>query len=338
MGLERGMQAVVTAAVFNGLAFIFILFRCISRFWVIHRAGPEDYLIIFALLLSCGLTATIVLQKDNGLGRHSDTVSDKENETLSKLLYASIIVYNLGLFLVKDSILYQYLRFFVDRRYRYAAWFLIGFICVAGITFILVSCFSCMPVAFYWDKSIEGGHCIDMMAFWFSFSGFNIVTDVAVWVLPMPVLWNLQLPRKQKISLVAVFALGGFGCVTAILRLRALYVASNSTDLTYDNVGAATWSAAELNVGIMCACIPALRPMISMIFPRLLATTRRDHGSNPYPPRAPYMRNESAVELSQNVKAQSEISRDDSASYENGHEPNSIRVKNEWSISERERA
>ncbi|OCT47202.1 hypothetical protein CLCR_02622 [Cladophialophora carrionii] len=179
-----------------------------------------------------------------------------------------------------------------------------------------------MPVAFYWDKNIEGGHCIDMMAFWFSFSGFNIVTDVAVWVLPMPVLWKLQLPRKQKISLVAVFALGGF----------------NSTDLTYDNVGAATWSAAELNVGIMCACIPALRPMISMIFPRLLATTRRDHGSNPYPPRAPYMRDESAVELSQNVKAQSEISRDDSASYDNGHEPNSIRVKNEWSISERERA
>ncbi|KIW24041.1 uncharacterized protein PV07_09780 [Cladophialophora immunda] len=337
MGLERGMQAVVTAAVFNALAFVFIVLRCISRFMVIHQAGPEDYLIIFALVLSVGLTVTIALQKDHGLGRHADTVSEEDNETLSKLLYASIIVYNLGLFLVKDSILYQYLRFFVERRYRLAAWILIVFICVAGVTFILTSCFSCWPVAYYWDKSIKGGHCVDLMAFWFSFSGFNIVTDLAVWVLPMPVLKSLQLPRKQKISLIAVFALGGFGCITAILRLHALYIASISTDLTYDNVGAATWSAAELNVGIMCACIPAMRPVISLIFPRLLSSSRRDQQSNPYPRGASYMRNDSVVELSQVVKAHSEVSRDDTVSFDHGHEPNAIRIKNEWSISERER-
>ena len=63
MGMERGMQAVVTAAAFNSLAFIFIVIRCISRFWVIHQVGPEDYLIIFALVLSLGLTVTIALRE-----------------------------------------------------------------------------------------------------------------------------------------------------------------------------------------------------------------------------------------------------------------------------------
>jgi hypothetical protein len=104
MGLERGMQAVVTAAVFNGLAFIFIVLRCISRFWILHHGGPEDYLIIFALLLSVATTVTIALrmfptsftwtesiaanspvEKNNGLGRHSDTVSLEENQNLSKV-------------------------------------------------------------------------------------------------------------------------------------------------------------------------------------------------------------------------------------------------------------
>ncbi|OAP56481.1 hypothetical protein AYL99_09660 [Fonsecaea erecta] len=337
MGLERGMQAVVTAVVFNVLAFVFIVLRCISRFMVIHRAGLEDYLIIFALVLSTGLTVTIALQKEHGLGRHAYTVSEEDNETLSKLLYASIIVYNLGLFLVKDSILYQYLRFFVEPRYRLAAWALIIFVCLAGVTFILTSCFSCWPVAYYWDKSIKGGHCIDLMAFWFSFSGFNIITDLAVWVLPMPVLKSLRLPRRQKFSLIAVFALGGFGCITAILRLHALYIASISTDLTYDNVGAATWSAAELNVGIMCACIPAMRPIINSMFPRFLSSSRRDHQSNPYPRRVSYARNDSVVELSQAVKAHSEVSRDDAASFDHAHESHGIRAKNEWSISEHER-
>lgn len=63
MGLERGMQAVVTAAVFNALAFLFIVVRCISRFVIIKQAGTEDYLILFALALSIGLTVIIVLRE-----------------------------------------------------------------------------------------------------------------------------------------------------------------------------------------------------------------------------------------------------------------------------------
>ena len=137
-------------------------------------------------------------------------------------MYASIIVYNLGLFVVKNSILYQYLRFFVSRSYRIAAWALIAFITVAGVAMIITSCFSCWPVAFYWDKSVEGGHCVNMLAFWFCFSAFNILTDLAVWLLPMPVLKRLQLPKKQKISLIAVFALGG------------LYVASSKVPVSFN--------------------------------------------------------------------------------------------------------
>lgn len=57
------MQSVVTAVVFNALAFTFIVIRCISRFWVIKKAGLEDYLIIFALVLSVGFTVTIALRE-----------------------------------------------------------------------------------------------------------------------------------------------------------------------------------------------------------------------------------------------------------------------------------
>ncbi|KAI1628765.1 50S ribosomal protein L36e [Exophiala viscosa] len=336
MGLERGMQAVVTAVVFNALAFLFIAIRCVSRFCLIKQAGPEDYLIIFALITSFGLTAIIVLQKNHGLGRHSDTVSVADNETLSKLLYVSVIIYNLGLFMVKDSILYQYLRFFVQRRYRYAAWALIIFIGVVGLIMILTSAFSCWPIEYYWDKTVEGGHCVNMLAFWFSFSAFNILTDLAVWALPMPVLKSLQLPRKQKMSLIAVFALGGFGCITSILRLHALYITSISTDITYDNVDAVTWSAAELNVGIMCASIPAIRPVIGLIFPRLLSSTRRDYTSDPYPRSAAYHRHDSVVELSTVNKMRSGASQEETISLGSSNATNAIHVKQEWSVTQRE--
>jgi len=141
--------------------------------------------------------------------RLASTLLSRTSLIHSQLLYASIIVYNLGLMFVKDSILYQYLRFFVARTYRRAAWFLIGVITTGGVAMVVTSCVSCLPVPFYWDKTVKGGRCINLMAFWFTFSGFNIVTDLSVWLLPMPVLKSLQLPRRQKYSLIGVFALGG---------------------------------------------------------------------------------------------------------------------------------
>ena len=50
---------------------------------------------------------------------------------------------------------------------------------------------------------------------------------------------------------------------------------SRSEDVTWDNVPAATWSSVELNVGIICACCPTLKPVIAWAFPRLLTPTTR---------------------------------------------------------------
>jgi len=61
--------------------------------------------------------------------------------------------------------------------------------------------------------------------------------------------------------------------ITSILRLHSLYVVSRATDITWYNVGAATWSAVEVNVGIICACLPTLRPLIGRIFPSILASS-----------------------------------------------------------------
>jgi hypothetical protein len=103
MALDRGTQAVLTVAAFNAVAFVFIVLRCISRFWVVHQAGPEDYLIIFALACAVGVTVSIAIRKSlelprqrctkltivpeeqYGLGRHADTVSVDDIEILSKV-------------------------------------------------------------------------------------------------------------------------------------------------------------------------------------------------------------------------------------------------------------
>jgi hypothetical protein len=44
---------------------------------------------------------------------------------------------------------------------------------------------------------------------WFFNAAMNIVTDLAIIVLPMPVIRRLNLKRRQKQLLMGVFAIGG---------------------------------------------------------------------------------------------------------------------------------
>lgn len=61
--------------------------------------------------------------------------------------------------------------------------------------------------------------------------------------------------------------------ITSILRLHSLYVAVHATDVTWQNIGVGEWSAVEVNVGIVCACLPTLRPVLGRIFPSILASS-----------------------------------------------------------------
>ena len=128
---------------------------------------------------------------------------------LAKVFWFSVIVYYLALTFVKSSILCQFLRFLVGPVIRRVCWTILAFIVAYGAATVSGSIFVCLPVAYFWDKATHGGHCVNLMAFWFTNATFNIVSDIAICILPMPALKSLQLPRKQKYFLIIVFAMGG---------------------------------------------------------------------------------------------------------------------------------
>lgn len=90
---------------------------------------------------------------------------------------------------------------------RRACSYLIAFLAVYGLWAFISAWVNCVPLAKFWDPKI-GGFCFSQKGLWFSSSAVHIITDILILVYPMPVLRNLQLPRRQKIALMGVFALG----------------------------------------------------------------------------------------------------------------------------------
>ena len=72
-------------------------------------------------------------------------------------------------------------------------------------------------------------------------------------------------------------------CIISILRLQSLYAVSHTDDISWNNPLAAIWSSTEVNVGILCSCLPTLKGSITRIFPRLFSSGSSSQNSNPNP-------------------------------------------------------
>ncbi|KER00187.1 hypothetical protein AUEXF2481DRAFT_34380 [Aureobasidium subglaciale EXF-2481] len=282
---SRGATGIIVAVVSTSIAFVVLALRMFTRGLIVKTVGAEDYVVLTAFALSVALTALICVEVQHGQGRHYSTVSVEELKQLNKAFWASVPCYQASLTLTKISILLQYRRVFVGPGIQRIILGLIGVIVVYGLWSVFSTAFMCSPVAYFWDHSI-GGHCLSRMGVWFSNAALNIITDVIICFLPIPVLNKLQLPRKQKYALMAVFLLGLFVCLTSILRLKSLYEISISTDITWDNTPAAYWSSLEANFGIIAACLPTLRKTITRFFPRFFSShshSRSDHARRTKP-------------------------------------------------------
>jgi hypothetical protein len=72
---------------------------------------------------------------------------------------------------------------------------------------VFASIFACVPVSAFWTR--EKASCINQYAMWFTNAAINIATDFLIILLPIPVIKNLNLGRRQRIGLIAIFAVGG---------------------------------------------------------------------------------------------------------------------------------
>lgn len=109
--------------------------------------------------------------------------------------------------LTKISTLLLYKRIFNNTVMHKVVMCGLAFLVCWAVTLCFLLPMVCMPVAAFWDPSVEG-FCLDNGTIWYVMAGVNVVTDFTVFSLPIPVISSLQLPKKQKAMLLIVFTLG----------------------------------------------------------------------------------------------------------------------------------
>lgn len=109
---------------------------------------------------------------------------------------------------IRASVLALYIRIFRTKSFRVACYVVHGINVAFGAATILGACLICQPISFNWNHSILGGYCGDQKSLDLFIGIFNLLMDVTVVVLPMPVLWGLQMAVGKKVVLSGMFGLG----------------------------------------------------------------------------------------------------------------------------------
>jgi len=136
-------------------------------------------------------------------------------------------------------------------------------------------------------------------------AGMNIATDLIIAALPVKAIWALQLPKRQRIALLIILSIGVMYvllppplysslpnhttsysqphsvCLSSALRLKSLiHFLNNIDDSTWSGVGAAYWSSIEVNLAIVCASTPALKPLVVRLIPAFSSYKKGTHISS----------------------------------------------------------
>lgn len=132
------------------------------------------------------------------------------------------------------------------------------------ISGVFATFFTCRPLNYTWNKHIKGGHCHDIRHFWVGMSVISFCFDVSCVLLPMPILWQLNLGVAEKLRLTALFGIGIIVC--GISALRIYYDTQfNMTDATRTAAPILLTIVPEPALGILAGSLPIMMPCFRIL-------------------------------------------------------------------------
>lgn len=167
------------------------------------------------------------------------------------------MLYSPALAFAKLSFLCLYLNLNPARGFRTGV-YLTMFVVIGSCVGIVVSLLAaCRPFAKNIDVTVVDGQCLNKTALYIATGILNIITDIMVLLLPIPMVLRLQMSTSRKIMLILLFSVGSMyvlpqaflmrtndglsTCVTSAVRVALLPPMLTSKDASWDTVYPSLW-------------------------------------------------------------------------------------------------
>ncbi|XP_014555731.1 hypothetical protein COCVIDRAFT_38603 [Bipolaris victoriae FI3] len=246
------------------LATVFIALRLYTRQWIVRNFGWDDVLMLVNLATFIGYVACISIGVNYGVGKKTADIIRLDLDYSKAIMWEAIGqgICIMGIAASKGSVALFLLRIVVKQWHVGILWFCIistTILCVITTALLYAQC---IPTAFLWDRTIEGGHCwLNFTPVGLTMGAWSASMDFVLAILPWHVLMGLNMKHKEKITIASGLSLGIFAGACSVVRTIELQSLASMENYVYDTASMLLWSSSEVCMTIVCACIPVLRPL-----------------------------------------------------------------------------
>jgi len=283
----RSKTIVVTSAVLGFLATFVV---CL-RFWARHlrlknqRWGFDDALLLVSIALTIGVVATNCWAATwSRFGEHE--ILDEDGIPLqwqidrqSITIYTVSILHTCAMPAIKAYTLAFYIRIFVSQGFRRVAYVIGAYILCWWISVLLGTILQCIPA----NPIVPvGAKCINVLGFLQAAAVLNVISDVAIVIMPIPMIAKLQMPLRHKLGVIGIFLTGTLVIIAGIGRTISYFDVPDDVDFSYHDYYLLIWTSIEPCMGVIGACLPSCRPLFQGFSPEsLFGSIRSKFSSRP---------------------------------------------------------
>ncbi|CAI7609161.1 uncharacterized protein N7487_002112 [Penicillium crustosum] len=268
----RSQSIFIVTTVFLGISFIAVCLRCFVRIRLVKAFGWDDTFMVCAMLLNilfglCGITGALY-----GMGQRSDDLVKRGTmETAMFWWWLGQTSYVWTCAMAKISIAFALLRLTVSNVHKLVLWVVIGVTCIIGIVFWFMLTLQCQPVEFFWQRvrllsnphANVSGNCMNLdniIAMAYVYSITATLCDLILGLLPIALVWNLQMNIRTKCALAGILGMGCIASAAVIVRIPFLHDYKDD-DFLYATANISIWSNVEASLGIAAGSLVTLRPL-----------------------------------------------------------------------------
>lgn len=216
------------------------------------------------------------------------------------MTYATAGIFMMCNGFTKVSLLTFYLQLSPQKGWKIAIWSCIGVVALASTIITTMLYLHCTPPQKAYTPDMEGT-CLNPATLYIATAASNIITDVMLFVLPIPMIVQLRMSKAQKIGAVIIFGIGSVTVATSGVRLFYLMKVLKTTDLGWDAAQANVWSYVssipfandlanivashsliEANLFIICGSMPTLRKFFKHFAPKLMGGSSNNTSAGRY--------------------------------------------------------
>ncbi|KAL7275533.1 hypothetical protein RUND412_001517 [Rhizina undulata] len=260
---DEGHRIVSIATGFMAAITLVMIGRLSVRVTMLGFVGEDDWIMLLATCTSISMSAVSIVEVQYGGGKHMQDMPPAEFRHGMMLNFINQIIYVIAMALVKISICFFILRLAPTKTYRRLCCATMIFTGLYTILRLIAITLQCQPIAHFWDRSIEG-KCVNssmLIRMADAYSALVIFTDFLLIVFPVPMFWNLKLPGRQKEIICFIMKLGVLASTASIVRMTYnKNYGKIGGDFLWSSTSLTIWSIIEVDIGIITASMPALKP------------------------------------------------------------------------------